>query len=95
MNFKNFSKLIFPKHVISIFKICKNVLITHERDSKLLTMYHFDYSYHRDVNYCVSEYLDVDLKSAQNLKIYTFVPNQNALYPHCRLFEKIIFRLGK
>ena len=42
-----FFKTFIPKRDISIFKICKNVFITHERDSKLLTMYNFYYSNHR------------------------------------------------
>ena len=66
MNFK-FFKHFFPKRVISL-KIRKNVFITHERDSKLLKIYNCEYSNHRDVNYCVSEYLNVKMKSAQNLK---------------------------
>ena len=64
MNLKVFQQL-FSKTRISIFKICKNVFITHEIDSKLLKMYDFDYLNHRDVNYYVSEHLYVKMKSAQ------------------------------
>ena len=61
-----------------------NVFIKHERYSKLLPMDNFDYSHHRDVHLYVSEYLNVKMKSAQNLKNTYFV--ENALYPHCRSF---------
>ena len=61
----NLKIFLLPKRVISIFKICSNAFITYLKDSKLLTMYNFDYSDHTDVNYHVSEYLNVKMKSAQ------------------------------
>ena len=61
-----------------------NVFVKHEIYSKLLPMDTFDYSHQRDVNLYVSEYLNVKMKPAQNLKITYFV--QNALYPHCKSF---------
>ena len=48
--------------------MCKNVFITHERYFKLLKMYNFDHWNHRDVNYYVSKYLYVKMKSAKNLE---------------------------
>ena len=65
-------KLFFPKRVISIFKICQHVFILNERDSKLLTIYNFDYLDHTYVNHHVSEKLYAKLKSTQNLEIAYF-----------------------
>ena len=78
-------KLFFPKRVISIFKICKHVFITNERDSKLLKIYYFDYKDHTYANY-VSEKLYVKLKSTQNLETAYF-SFKNALYLHCKYSE--------
>ena len=68
-------KLFFPKRVISIFKICQHVFILNERDSKLLTIYNFDYLDHTYVNYHVTEKVYAKLK-LKILKLHTFVPKR-------------------
>ena len=80
MNFKIF-KTFFQNALYPYSKIYTNVFITQQINSKLLTMYNFDYSNHKDLNYYVSEYVNVKMKTARNLKntyfrtkmLYTYI----------------------
>ena len=59
MKFKNYLNLFFQKALYPYSKFKNIVSFTHERDSKLLIMYYFDCSNHRDVKNYFSENLNI------------------------------------